>query len=145
MPFRSDLSRRTGSEAHAPLRAVILLGWRGDCASVGNVADVTTRSAGKLFDEIERSDPSPNAYRESVFHFYNRVDWPGSARVRDELEEWYSEYPDSDGDLRKRFRSRRIDQHLGAWWELWVYTSGGWDMRSLRIRRCQTARGPTSS
>jgi hypothetical protein len=62
------------------------------------------------------------AHCGSVFDFYNRVDRPEWARVRDELEDWYSHYPDDDGELRKRFRSRRHDQHFGAWWELYTYT-----------------------
>jgi hypothetical protein len=107
---------------------------------------MTTRtSADKLFDEVPRSDPGPKTNTESVFEFYNRVDRPDWARVRDELERWYSEYRDNDGDLRKRFRNRRPGQHLGGWWELWVYTfTGGSGTRSPRTRRCQTVRGPTS-
>jgi hypothetical protein len=75
-----------------------------------------------LFDDRPRTGPAYRAYGESVFDFYNRVDSADWARVRVELEDWYSEYPDDDGDLRKRFRNRREDQHFGAWWELWVYT-----------------------
>lgn len=75
-----------------------------------------------LFDDRARSGPAHRTDGESVFDFYNRVDRPEWARVRDELEDWYSQYPDDDGDLRKRFRNRAADQHFGAWWELWVYT-----------------------
>jgi hypothetical protein len=75
-----------------------------------------------LFDDIERTDSSPMAYGESVFDFYNRVDRPEWARVRSELDEWYSHYPDDDNDLRNRFQDPRQDQHFGAWWELWVFT-----------------------
>jgi hypothetical protein len=57
-----------------------------------------------------------------VFDFYNRVDRADWARVRNELEQWYSAYPADDKDLRKRFRQWGADQHFGAWWELWVYT-----------------------
>ncbi len=59
---------------------------------------------------------------ENVFQFMNRVDRADWARVREELEGWYSEYPDSDNDLRNRFQSQREDQHYGAWWELYVHT-----------------------
>jgi hypothetical protein len=81
------------------------------------VDDVTSSSARKLFDEIERWDPAPRAHVESLFEYYNRVDGRDWARVRDELDQWYSEYPDDDGDLRKRFRGRSLGQHLGAWCE----------------------------
>ncbi|MDI3312950.1 MAG: hypothetical protein QJR12_01285 [Mycobacterium sp.] len=75
-----------------------------------------------LFDQFARNDSSLMSYGGSVFDFYNRVDEPKWARVRDELEEWYSHYPDHGGRLRKDFRSRDQDQHFGAWWELYMYT-----------------------
>jgi hypothetical protein len=78
--------------------------------------------AGTLFDDRSRSGPAYKTDGESVFDFYNRVDRPEWARARDELEDWYSQYPDDNGDLRKRFRKPGADQHFGAWWELWVYT-----------------------
>lgn len=83
---------------------------------------MTDSSGGGLFDYIERSDPAHKREGESVFQFMNRVDRPDWARVRDELDCWYSQYPDRGRDLRKRFCSRRADQHFGAWWELWIYT-----------------------
>jgi hypothetical protein len=81
-----------------------------------------TAMPGTLFDDRSRSGPAYKTDGESVFDFYNRVDRPEWARVRDELEDWYSQYPDDNGDLRKRFRKPGADQHFGAWWELWVYT-----------------------
>ncbi|OBG30967.1 hypothetical protein A5672_27175 [Mycobacterium alsense] len=62
------------------------------------------------------------AYGENIFHFYNRIDRPEWARVRDELESWYNYHPDPDGQLRDHFRGKRHDQHVGAWWELYVFT-----------------------
>ena len=42
--------------------------------------------------------------------------------ARAELEHWYSRFPDSDGDLRSRFRSPKKDQnHDGAFFELFLY------------------------
>lgn len=84
---------------------------------------MASRSDRKLFDQIERTNSAHKPYGgESVFQFMNRVDRPDWARVRDELDDWYSEYPDSDNDLRNRFRKRREDQHFGAWWELYIHT-----------------------
>jgi hypothetical protein len=94
----------------------------GRPADVGNVDGVTRPPRKTLFDQFERTDFSPMIHGGSVFDFHNRVDRPKWARVRDELEDWYSQYPDDDGELRKRFRSRRQDQHFGAWWELYMYT-----------------------
>lgn len=75
-----------------------------------------------LFDDFERTDSSPMRNGESIFRFYNRVNRPEWARVRDELESWYCYHPDPDGQLRDHFRGKRHDQHLGAWWELYVFT-----------------------
>jgi hypothetical protein len=84
---------------------------------------VTSSTTGTLFDQFERIDSSPMAYGGSVFDFYNRDARPEWARLRAELEDWYSHYPDKDGQLRKHFRNRkRNDQHFGAWWELYMYT-----------------------
>ncbi|MFZ0905805.1 MAG: hypothetical protein WAN71_18440 [Mycobacterium sp.] len=84
---------------------------------------MASRSERKLFDEFERIDSTRMPYTdENVFQFMNRVDRADWARVREELEGWYSEYPDSDNDLRNRFQSQREDQHYGAWWELYVHT-----------------------
>jgi hypothetical protein len=77
---------------------------------------------GCLFDQFERTDTSPMAYGENVFDFYNRVNRPEWARVRHELENWYSRHPDPSGELRSHFRSERQDQHFGAWWELYMYS-----------------------
>jgi hypothetical protein len=75
-----------------------------------------------LFDDIERTDSSPMRYGENIFRFYNRINRPDWARVRDELESWYRYHPDPDGRLRDHFRGKRHDQHVGAWWELYVFT-----------------------
>jgi hypothetical protein len=60
-------------------------------------------------------------YGENIFDFYNRIDRPDWAHVRDELESWYRCHPDPDGQLRAHFQGKRHDQHVGAWWELYVY------------------------
>lgn len=75
-----------------------------------------------LFNGRPRGGPRYKTDSESVFDFYNRADGDSWERVRDELETWYSRYPDTDGDVRKRFRHPATDQHFAAWWELWVYT-----------------------
>lgn len=38
-----------------------------------------------LFDDVERTDSSPMRYGENIFDFYNRIDRPDWAHVRDEL------------------------------------------------------------
>jgi hypothetical protein len=77
----------------------------------------------KLFDDFQRTDPSPSGHQESRFDFLNRVDQPFWQRIREELERWYAEYPDDEHGfgLRKRFRRPEPDQHFGAWWELYLH------------------------
>jgi hypothetical protein len=76
---------------------------------------------GSLFDaDVEHYD-GPALETESTFHFLNRADGPLWQRTREVCEEWYAGYPDSDGDLRARFRSDAISQHFAAWWELYIF------------------------
>jgi hypothetical protein len=76
-----------------------------------------------LFDEFERTDPSPAGYEEDWFSFLNRVDQQFWQRIRDELERWYADYPDEEHGfgLRARFRRPEAAQHFGAWWELYLH------------------------
>lgn len=74
-----------------------------------------------LFDELERTDASPALRSEDSFTFLNRAAGVVWARIRATLDGWYAAYPDADGDLRERFRSRRPDQHFAAWWELYLH------------------------
>ena len=76
-----------------------------------------------LFDDFERTNPSPRAYDEDTFSFLNRVDQPYWQRIRDALGQWYAEYPDAEPGfpLRARYRDPAPAQHYGAWWELYLY------------------------
>lgn len=75
-----------------------------------------------LFDDVERVDPEPARPGEDSFAFLNRIDSPYWAKVRAELERWFSEFPPAHAaDLRARFRSRLPDQHFSAWWELYLF------------------------
>jgi hypothetical protein len=75
----------------------------------------------RLFDELERTDPSPAWPNEDSFSFLNRVTGPVWHRQRELLESWYGEFPDLLDDVRSRFRSRDPRQHYPAWWELYVH------------------------
>jgi hypothetical protein len=75
-----------------------------------------------LFDDFERTNPAPAKHSEDSFSFLNRAAGSFWANVRDELERWFDGYPAAhEADLRQRFRSRRPDQHWGAWWELYLF------------------------
>ena len=42
--------------------------------------------------------------------------------MRDFVDETFATYPvEHAGELRMRFRSRRWPEHVGAWWELYLY------------------------
>lgn len=84
----------------------------------------------RLFDEVERTDPSPGWPNEDSFSFLNRADGAVWQRQRELLESWYRVFPDRAGDLRTRFRSRDPRQHYPVWWELYVHAL----FRALRFR-----------
>lgn len=69
---------------------------------------------------------------ESHFEFLNRVATPYWQRVRDLLESWFAQYPpDDQPDLARRFRSKLDDQHLPAFWELYLHEAlsrDGWQV-----------------
>jgi hypothetical protein len=76
----------------------------------------------KLFDEQDRTDPSPCREGEDGYSFLNRVDTPFWAQVRDLLESFFSRYPVEDSEsLRRDFRARLPGRHYAAWWELYLH------------------------
>ncbi|MEZ0357799.1 hypothetical protein [Mycobacterium sp. SA01] len=77
----------------------------------------------KLFDPYIDHYGGPASETESAYHFLNRACDPIWQRTRELTEAWYLEYPDADGDLRARFQSDDVGQHLAAWWELYVYSA----------------------
>ena len=83
---------------------------------------MVNREDDKLFDKFARADPRPAHYTEDSFSFLNRVNGAFWERLREELEDWFKEYPEPDSsDLRARFRSPKKDQHWAAWWELYLF------------------------
>lgn len=76
----------------------------------------------RLFNDLERTDPARARGGEGGYAFLNRVDQPFWERVRVELEQWFSEYPARhQWDLFRRFSKNAANQHLGAWWELYLH------------------------
>ena len=77
----------------------------------------------KLFDSITRTDASPRRYTESIFDYLNRADRPDVERIRELVQAWFDDYPDDDKQkLENGFRESEHSEHLGAWWELYVFT-----------------------
>lgn len=75
-----------------------------------------------LFDTFERTDASPSDDEDS-FSFLNRAAGPFWERVRVLVDAWFAAFPaEHMADLRQRFRGRAWGEHIGAWWELYLYT-----------------------
>lgn len=77
-------------------------------------------SARTLFDEGGPHYGGPSDHTESAYHYLNRSAEPSRQRIRQLLEGWYAEHHDADDDLRSRFQSDDLHQHIAAWWELYV-------------------------
>lgn len=75
-----------------------------------------------LFDNDVERVPPPKRPTEGDFAFLNRAAGTPWDALRDLYETWYRDYPDPDNDLRNRFRSGLRSQHVGAWWELYIFT-----------------------
>lgn len=77
-----------------------------------------------LFDDLNRTDPSPASHLEDHFTFLNRVATPYWERVRALLAEWVDRLPDGDRtDVVARMRSRDRRQFLGGFWETYLFVS----------------------
>jgi hypothetical protein len=80
-------------------------------------------AVGSLFDQRKRTDPYPATDDEGSYVFLNRVAGPFWQRVRDFTDEAFVEYPPRAAeDLRARFRDPSWSSHIGAWWELYLFT-----------------------
>lgn len=76
-----------------------------------------------LFDDTTRTDSSPAKFTESSYIFLNRSNRPNVEEIRNLLEVWFSEYPLHERQkLKNTFMSSTYSEHLGAWWELYVFT-----------------------
>ncbi len=76
----------------------------------------------RLFDNFKRTDTTPAEYQEPVFNAWNRLAWKNAARIREVLEDWFSTYPPQNKHaLVSRFRSKRDDNHQGAFFELFLF------------------------
>jgi hypothetical protein len=74
-----------------------------------------------LYDDSERTNDGYMKRAEGLYKFLNRCARPEWEEVRRETERWYAEFPDSERDLLRRFRKNGVEQHLPAWWELYVH------------------------
>jgi len=85
--------------------------------------DMDGTSAETLFDDYERNDYNPPLFSESTYTYLNRSADKRWSQTRDLLEGWFAEYPDEQkAKFRTDFSVSDQGQHLGAWWELYIYT-----------------------
>ena len=69
----------------------------------------------RLFDDITRTDSRRAKRTESLFAFLNRATGAEHEVVRVLMDEWFDWFPaEGRADLRERFRSDDVGQHLGA-------------------------------
>lgn len=77
-----------------------------------------------LFDNIKRTYKGPADYSEPYFTYLNRSNRKYKAEARTLLDSWFKKYAQihkkSIKDLKKRFRSKKNEHHLGALTELYV-------------------------
>lgn len=76
-----------------------------------------------LFGAYPRVNGSPPKVAESSYEFLDRAAGGRYSKIRDLLENWFTYFPENaKKDLRKRFIKRDEGSHLGAWWELYIYS-----------------------
>jgi len=75
-----------------------------------------------VFDDRERTDPSPASHSENTAAFLNRVAGGYWDQVRDLVEDWASRVPEVGGrDIVARLRSSSDRQSRAAFWELYLH------------------------
>jgi hypothetical protein len=74
-----------------------------------------------VFDEYERDNDGYKKRAESLYEFLNRCAGAEWDAVRRETERRYAEFDDPKRELLGRFRKNKDDQHLPAWWELYLH------------------------
>jgi hypothetical protein len=84
-----------------------------------------------VFDDIGRENDQPRQEGEPLFSYLNKSSRPAAQRVRDLVDEWISEYPESHREgLIARLRSDIDDHHQSAFFELFLH-------KFLRTRGCK--------
>jgi hypothetical protein len=72
----------------------------------------------KLFDRKERSDIRPASGNENTFHYFNDTARPEVIPLREVMEIWFKDYPDSE---KVEMKERLISDFYPAFYELAMY------------------------
>jgi hypothetical protein len=86
-------------------------------------SDEMTRTP--LFDDRPHDDAALSRFDETLYAFLDRVDDVYFGRVRDLLNDWFTELGDdaTAERMRRDFASRREEQVEGAFWELYLHAA----------------------
>jgi hypothetical protein len=75
-----------------------------------------------LFDDRERTDKTPARHQEDSFTFLNRANGIVWSRIRDELDLWFADTPNSTPQTcAAGFGATYPGAHWSAWWELYLH------------------------
>ncbi len=74
----------------------------------------------KLFDDIKRTRVKQSNHTESKYSFLNESSWKWVDYYRNQVEEWYSKFPD-DLDFYRQFTSTKDWHHASAFFELYTF------------------------
>jgi hypothetical protein len=73
-------------------------------------------------EDVQRDDIGPASYSEPSFIYLNRSARPAVVLIRQELETWFSRYPDAaKGNILRRFQSDDKIEHHSAFFELYIH------------------------
>lgn len=75
-----------------------------------------------LFDDIPHDYKGTRGHTEPLYEYLNCSARPSMERVRNLLEDWFSNYPsDAQNELRTRFRASDDIQHRSAFFEIYLH------------------------
>src|ERR1700728_4439903 len=84
--------------------------------------DTPVMAASSLFSGGTRTSQERKGYSESDYAFLDRSARIPSERVRELLDQWYSQLPnEARASIRVRFADADPGHHLGALWELYLH------------------------
>jgi hypothetical protein len=75
-----------------------------------------------LFDQVARTNVDAARHSESSFEYLNRTDGPFWSRIRDLMDEWWNQHPESArANVRGQIRSRDDHSFQAAFFEMYGY------------------------
>lgn len=80
-----------------------------------------------IFDNFERTNSQPSKYHENSYQYLNEGTGELNEFIRELIEKWFYVYSSTvkepkSVDLKKRLQSDKPDQHIAAFFELYLFT-----------------------